>query len=184
MNTTNTGMIRRFDDLGRIVIPKEIRKALHICEGDPVAISVTDQVIHLQKYETMKNIASVSEVFLKAFSANCGSCYCVICGTDHIIAYRGPSLSTKQFLSDRVQDYIKRQKLYVSGDPGTYETPDSEPMTLFDDDKYTIEALYPVGTAQKPLGAIILLKYRRATSLEMVSAKLIATLLTEFLLNE
>lgn len=184
MKTKNTGIIRSFDSVGRLVIPKEIRNALHINDGDPVTINVIDQVIHVQKYETMKSIASVSEVFLKAFSGSCGSCYCAICSTEHVTAFRGPSMSTQQFLSGRVRDYIKHQKLYVSGDPGTYESPDAEPMTLFDDDKYPIEALYPVGTAEKPLGAVILIQYRRASSLELVSAKLIASLLTEFLLND
>lgn len=38
MNTTDTGMVRRIDDLGRVVIPKDFRKALDIFEGDPLKI--------------------------------------------------------------------------------------------------------------------------------------------------
>ena len=37
-----TGIIRRVDDLGRVVIPKDVRKTLHIREGDPLEIYVTD----------------------------------------------------------------------------------------------------------------------------------------------
>lgn len=45
-----SGIVRRIDDLGRIAIPKEIRKSLHIQEGDPIEISVDGGGIHLNKY--------------------------------------------------------------------------------------------------------------------------------------
>lgn len=46
-----TGIIRRIDDLGRVVIPKEIRKRIGIEEGDPLEIFVNDEEIILRKYE-------------------------------------------------------------------------------------------------------------------------------------
>lgn len=45
-----TGIIRKIDDMGRIAIPKEIRRTLQIQEGDPIEISVTDDTIILKKY--------------------------------------------------------------------------------------------------------------------------------------
>lgn len=46
-----TGIVRRIDDLGRVVIPKEIRRTLRIREGDPLEISVDDKgYIYLHKY--------------------------------------------------------------------------------------------------------------------------------------
>lgn len=45
-----TGIIRRIDDLGRIVIPKEIRRTLRIGEGSPMEIFVTEEGILLKKY--------------------------------------------------------------------------------------------------------------------------------------
>lgn len=51
-----TGIIRRIDDLGRVVIPKEIRRSFHIYEGEPVEIFLDqvdgEPVICLRKYET------------------------------------------------------------------------------------------------------------------------------------
>lgn len=46
-----TGIIRRIDDLGRVVIPKEIRKTLGIKEGDPLEMHVENGTIALRLYE-------------------------------------------------------------------------------------------------------------------------------------
>lgn len=45
-----TGIIRRIDDLGRVVIPKEIRRTLNIKEGDPLEIHVSDDMVCYKKY--------------------------------------------------------------------------------------------------------------------------------------
>lgn len=47
---TATGIVRRIDDLGRIVIPKEIRRTMRIREGDAMEISLEDNRICLEKY--------------------------------------------------------------------------------------------------------------------------------------
>jgi looped-hinge helix DNA binding domain, AbrB family len=46
-----TGIVRRIDDLGRIVIPKELRRTYGIAEGDPVEIYTSDEEIILRKYQ-------------------------------------------------------------------------------------------------------------------------------------
>ena len=46
----STGIIRRIDDLGRIVIPKEIRRTLNIKEGDPLEYTIANGMLCLQKY--------------------------------------------------------------------------------------------------------------------------------------
>ena len=46
-----TGIVRRIDDLGRVVIPKEIRRTLQIREGDPLELYVDNNVICFKKYE-------------------------------------------------------------------------------------------------------------------------------------
>ena len=47
----STGIVRRVDELGRIVIPKEMRKSLNIDQKDPIEISIEGSSIILQKYE-------------------------------------------------------------------------------------------------------------------------------------
>lgn len=46
-----TGIVRRIDDLGRVVIPKEIRRTARLCEGDPLEIFVEGNTICFKKYE-------------------------------------------------------------------------------------------------------------------------------------
>ena len=52
MKTTTIGIIRRFDDLGRIVIPKEIRRKFKINVGEPVEICITEEGILLKPYNS------------------------------------------------------------------------------------------------------------------------------------
>ncbi len=58
-----SGIIRRLDELGRIVIPKEIRKTLHIKEGTPLDINVEDdQTIILRKFSPIMELGSIAQV--------------------------------------------------------------------------------------------------------------------------
>ena len=52
----STGIVRRFDDLGRVVIPKEIRRKLLLKEGDPMEIFIEDGGVYLKKYVPDYNI--------------------------------------------------------------------------------------------------------------------------------
>ena len=52
-----TGIIRRVDDLGRVVIPKEIRRTLKIREGDPLEIFVENDYVCFQKYSVLGSLA-------------------------------------------------------------------------------------------------------------------------------
>ena len=56
-----TGVIRRIDDLGRVVIPKEIRKNLRIKEGDNLEIFVQNDEVILKKYSMMNKINDLAK---------------------------------------------------------------------------------------------------------------------------
>ena len=59
-----TGIVRRLDDLGRIVIPKEIRKTLHIKEGDPLEIfTAKDGEVILKKYSLIGQLNEFSQEY-------------------------------------------------------------------------------------------------------------------------
>ena len=52
-----TGIVRRVDDLGRVIIPKEIRRSLKIREGDPLEIFIENNGVCFQKYSTLGSLA-------------------------------------------------------------------------------------------------------------------------------
>lgn len=58
----STGMVRKVDQLGRIVTPIELRRALGISEGDPMEIFVEDELIIMRKYKAEKVCAVTGEV--------------------------------------------------------------------------------------------------------------------------
>ena len=66
--TRCTGIVRRIDDLGRVVIPKEIRRTMKIREGDPLIISTTENGVLFEKYDINADITDA----LKAVVDNYG----------------------------------------------------------------------------------------------------------------
>lgn len=56
-----TGIVRRVDDLGRIVIPKEIRRTLRIKEGEPMELFIEDDSVVFKKYNVSANSREVIE---------------------------------------------------------------------------------------------------------------------------
>lgn len=56
-----TGVVRRIDDLGRIVIPKEMRRTLRIRDGESLEIFVEDEMIALKKYSSMSDLTDLSD---------------------------------------------------------------------------------------------------------------------------
>mgnify|MGYP000741988573 CR=1 FL=1 len=79
-----TGIVRRIDDLGRIVIPKEIRRTLRIRETDPMEIYTDiDGQIVLKKYSPMGDITAMAEEYVKTLAENTGMT-AAITDRDHV----------------------------------------------------------------------------------------------------
>ena len=84
-----TGIVRRIDDLGRVVIPKEIRRTLRIREGDPLEIYTDrDGEVIFKKYSPMGEMGAVSAELAEAM-ARTASMSCAICDRDAVIAAAG-----------------------------------------------------------------------------------------------
>ncbi|MGO5051910.1 stage V sporulation protein T [Lachnospiraceae bacterium LCP25S3_G4] len=94
-----TGIVRRIDDLGRVVIPKEIRRTLRIREGDPLEI-FTDREgeVILKKYSPIGELGEFAKQYAESLSQTTGLCVC-ISDIDRVIAASG---SGKRELQDRV----------------------------------------------------------------------------------
>ena len=84
-----TGIVRRIDDLGRIVIPKEIRRTLRIREGDPLEI-FTDREgkVILKKYSPIGELGTLAGIYADSLSKTLGCTVCIT-DTDQVIAAAG-----------------------------------------------------------------------------------------------
>ena len=98
-----TGIIRRIDDLGRVVIPKEIRKNLRIKEGDNLEIFVVNEDIILKKYSMMNKINDLAQELTDAiYTFMKHSIF--ITDTDQVVAASGPL--KKKYLNKNISEFI------------------------------------------------------------------------------
>ena len=98
-----TGIIRRIDDLGRVVIPKEIRKNLRIKEGDNLEIFVENEKIILTKYSMMNKINDLAQELTDAiYTFMKHSIF--ITDTDTIVA--GSGTLKKDYLNKNISDFV------------------------------------------------------------------------------
>ncbi len=110
-----TGIVRRIDDLGRVVIPKEIRRTMRIREGDPLEI-YTDREgeVIFKKYSPIGELASFAAQYAETLHKTC-SLSVVICDRDAVIACSGVPKKdyTDKALSEELESVIEGRGLYV-----------------------------------------------------------------------
>lgn len=111
-----TGIVRRIDDLGRVVIPKEIRRTMRIREGDPLEI-YTDREgeVIFKKYSPIGEMAVFASQYAETLYKTC-SMAVVICDRDAVIACSGISKKeyTDRKLSSDFEKIIEERSLYTS----------------------------------------------------------------------
>lgn len=83
-----TGIVRRIDDLGRVVIPKEIRKTLRIKEGDPLEIYTDKDELVFKKYSPVAGANDLAKTIAESISETTEK-GCVVTDTDSIIVVAG-----------------------------------------------------------------------------------------------
>ncbi len=115
-----TGIVRRIDDLGRVVIPKEIRRTMRIREGDPLEI-YTDREgeVIFKKYSPIGELSGFAAEYAETLYKTCNMAV-VICDRDSVIACAGVSRKeyTDKRLSEDLADIIEKRSLYTHKDGG------------------------------------------------------------------
>ena len=100
-----TGIVRRIDDLGRVVIPKEIRRTLRISEGDALEIFTDNQGgVIFKKYSPVGEMALFSAQMADVLNNSAGL-PALICDRDHIVAAAG--VSKREYLERRVSQELE-----------------------------------------------------------------------------
>lgn len=100
-----TGVIRRIDELGRIVIPKEIRKKLRIKNGESLEIFVENDDIVLKKYSPIENLETVANKYVDIFNQVIKH-NIIVTDRDKVIAMAG-SLK-KNYLGKEISEFTER----------------------------------------------------------------------------
>lgn len=150
-----TGIVRRIDDLGRVVIPKEIRRTLRIREGDPLEI-FTDREgeIIFKKYSVIGEISAFAKEYAESISQSCGHISCIV-DRDQIIAVAGGGKKELQ------EKYISKDLEALINNRSTLKASRGEfnfiPITEDDPDIYTQELIMPIICNGDVLGAVIML---------------------------
>jgi len=100
-----TGIVRRIDDLGRIMIPKEIRRTLHIKEGDPFEIFIQDGGVFYKKYSALKNIEDFAQQYTDSLYKTINQ-VSIITDKDTVIAISG--VAKKDFIAKSISNELER----------------------------------------------------------------------------
>lgn len=170
-----TGIVRRIDDLGRVVIPKEIRRTLRIREGDPLEI-FTDREggVILKKYSPIGELSDFSKGYAESLQQTMGHIV-MICDKDSIISISGSA--KKEYLEKKVssdlEKIIEERKTTSFGEDGNKSIP------LYDDEevegKYSAQVISPIIAEGDAIGAVIIVSKEEGIKFGDVEVKLAET---------
>ena len=149
-----TGIVRRIDDLGRIVVPKEIRRTLRIREGDPLEI-FTDREgeIILKKYSPIGELSQFAGEYAESLAHTTGYLVLITDG-DHVVAASGSGKRDFEGkpISGQLEEIIgERKSLVASDDEKTFVK-----LTADDAGEYRQQAISTIICEGDAIGAVIL----------------------------
>ena len=146
-------IVRRIDDLGRVVIPKEIRRTLRIREGDPLEIyTATDGEVIFKKYSPVGELSEFAGQYADVI-ARISSLPTLICDTDHVIAAAG--VSKREFLERRISPVLENLMDNRKSYSATERTLNNvQPIEGIDQNAAVI---YPIIASGDVMGAVVML---------------------------
>ena len=174
-----TGIVRRIDDLGRVVIPKEIRRTMRIREGDPLEIYTdNDGEVIFKKYSPIGEMNEVATQVAESISTATNAPI-VILDRDHCIAAAG--IAKKEVLERRLtqqaEELLERRIKYIS-----YDNSEKQIQPLEGVDKLA-SVFSPIISNGDITGAVILLK-SDSTTTPSESDEKICTVAASFLAKQ
>lgn len=146
-----TGIVRRIDDLGRVVIPKEIRRTMRIREGDPLEIYTDkDGEVIFKKYSLMGGLTDFAAQICETLNKTTGH-ITAVSDRDTIIASAGVSrreLSDKR-ISDALEQVMEERQIYM------HKSGESILPLVEENEKYSISIAAPILSEGDVLGSVI-----------------------------
>lgn len=150
-----TGIVRRIDDLGRVVIPKEIRRTLRIKEGAPLEI-FTDREgeIILKKYSPIGELSNFSREYAEALAQVSGHVVCIT-DRDQIVAAAGGM--RKEYIGKMISNQLEtiineREQVLATGEDDKYVK-----VTSDENEENLPQVVCPIISEGDAIGAVILI---------------------------
>lgn len=148
-----TGIVRRIDDLGRIVIPKEIRRSFRIREGDPLEIFTdAEGEVIFKKYSPIGELSNFAGQYAEVLHKN-GGLPIAIMDNDHVIAASG--MSKREVLERRItknlEELMENRSVHIT-------TRDVPPMNAIEGLQRKANVVYPIVYGGDVSGAVALMQ--------------------------
>ncbi|MGN0528197.1 MAG: stage V sporulation T C-terminal domain-containing protein [Eubacterium sp.] len=148
-----TGIVRRIDDLGRIVIPKEIRRSFRIKEGDPLEIYTdAEGEVIFKKYSPIGELSAFAKQYAEVLYKSAGLPI-AITDNDHVIAAAG--ISKREIMERRVsknlEDLMESRQIHIKTD----KVPSMDAIEGYD---RAAQIVYPIIYGGDVSGAIAMLE--------------------------
>jgi len=166
-----TGIVRRIDDLGRVVIPKEIRRTMRIREGDPLEIYTDrDGEVIFKKYSPMGELSDFAVQLCDTMGKTTGHTV-AICDRDTIIATNGSArrdLLEKKITHD-VENIIEGRNIYKRGEN------DTKILAAEGNDNYFVSIASPILAEGDVSGCVMFLANDESAQMGDAEYKIIQT---------
>ena len=149
-----TGIVRRIDDLGRIVLPKEIRRTLRIREGDPLEIYTDNEGgVVLRKFSQVGELSRVAGELIDSMYSTLDE-RVLVTDTDKVVAVAGGP--KREFLGKEISpalaELIRGRKLRTFTEEAPLETLAADSG---EKGKYTAQVVVPIVSQGDPVGAVM-----------------------------
>ncbi len=166
-----TGIVRRIDDLGRVVIPKEIRRTLRIREGDPLEIyTERDGEVIFKKYSPMGDLTELAAQICDSIAKNTGH-IAAVSDRDSIIAVAGAS---KRDLMDKANSR-ELEQLMEERSTYRYSYGDTKRRVSDQSEKYHLGVATPILSQGDLMGCAMILLEENDEPLTEPEQKLVQT---------
>lgn len=170
-----TGIVRRIDELGRVVIPKEIRRTLRIREGDPLEIFTDhDGEVVLKKYSPIGEISAIAKDYTDSLYRTLGHT-ALICDRDAVVSSSGAAKReyVEKALSPEVDQILQNRQLAIMN-----LAAGGKMIPITNDDRaetYTAQIVAPILADGEIIGGLILISREAGASMGDVDRKVAET---------
>ena len=165
-----TGIVRRIDDLGRVVIPKEIRKTLRIREGDPLEIYTNKEELVFKKFSPMASLKANAMLISEELSRFTNR-ECFILDTDSVICVSSSKYKeiVGVIMSDEMNKILNNRRNYIIS---SAENGNTVKIYKGDENEYENQMIIPILSNGDLFGGIVLFDKERENRFNSLDEKM------------